>query len=271
MPGIGKAPMAFYLPPSQDKADMKVLIEKHGGQVSEIHECFTYQIAPISEDVPKQLYFWGDVFQGHWIVECIKQGSLLEPDNFYAFENREKGSKRVTFKSNNIRFTITEGLKIFELAKANQKTEREARGSAFWLEVERKGLIPNRKGDCLREFWKLHIHGELEDYMRKAVADEDRYCHAQKQIPQVRPQTKDGAYHQAEVRLFGAASIPVDTRRYNADDKTQKMLRSTSKARLQQKREAMTAVRARMQRTWPEAMTPAATEPPSAAVAENGA
>ena len=73
------------------------------------------------------------------------------------------------------------------------------------------------------------------------------------------------------MRLFGAAQIPVDTRRYNADDKTQKMLRSTSKARLQQKREAMTAVRARMQRTWPEAMAASASEPPVATVAENGA
>ena len=72
MPIIGSAPMVFYLPPSRDQKDLKILIEKHGGMTSEIHECFTYQVAPISEDVPKTQYFWGDVFQGHWIVESIK-------------------------------------------------------------------------------------------------------------------------------------------------------------------------------------------------------
>lgn len=90
--------MVFYLPQSNDRADMKTLIETHGGLVSEIHECFTYQVAPISEDVQKQQYFWGDVFQGHWIIESIKQGTLVEPDQFYAFHNKEKGSKRITFK-----------------------------------------------------------------------------------------------------------------------------------------------------------------------------
>ena len=119
LPIIGSAPMVFYLPPSKDRNDMKVLIEKHGGLISEIHECFTYQIAPISEDVPKTQFFWGDVFQGHWIVESIKQGSLLENDQFYAFHNKEKGSKRITFKNRgDIRYTITEGIKIFEIALA---------------------------------------------------------------------------------------------------------------------------------------------------------
>ena len=60
------------------------------------------------------------MFQGHWIVESIKQGSLLPPDQFYAFHNKEKGSKRVTFKNRDIRYTITEGIKIFEIALATQ-------------------------------------------------------------------------------------------------------------------------------------------------------
>ena len=46
-PIIGKVPMVFYLPPSKERSDMKVIIERHGGVVSEIHECYTYQIAPL--------------------------------------------------------------------------------------------------------------------------------------------------------------------------------------------------------------------------------
>ena len=53
LPIIGRVPMVFYLPPSSDRKDMRILIEKHGGLVSEFHECFTYQVAPISEDVNK--------------------------------------------------------------------------------------------------------------------------------------------------------------------------------------------------------------------------
>ena len=69
--------MIFYLPPSQDKADLKVLIENHGGVVSDFHECFTYQIAPVSGTVDRMLYFNGDVYQGHWLIDSVKQGKLL--------------------------------------------------------------------------------------------------------------------------------------------------------------------------------------------------
>ena len=92
-------------------------------------------MAPISEDVAKQLYFWGDVFQGHWIIDSIKHGSLLENDQYYAFTNKEKGSKRISFKAQGVRYTITEGIKIFEIALATQATEKDARGSAFWLQT----------------------------------------------------------------------------------------------------------------------------------------
>lgn len=115
--------MMFYLPPSKDRNDLSILIQKHGGLVTDIHECFTYQIAPISEDVPKVQYFWGDVFTGHWIVESIKQGKLLANDEYYAFNNREKGSKRLEFAAGKVKYTIREGIKIFEIALANITAE----------------------------------------------------------------------------------------------------------------------------------------------------
>ena len=78
------------------------------------------------------------------------------------------------------------------------------------------------------------------------MADETRYCHAFKQIPQVKIHMKEGQYQQAEMRMFGAAQIPVDNLRYMEDNNTQKMLRSTSKARNLQKRETMASVQARL-------------------------
>jgi hypothetical protein len=42
LPILGVVPMVFYLPPSVERADTKAIIEKYGGQVQDIHECFTY-------------------------------------------------------------------------------------------------------------------------------------------------------------------------------------------------------------------------------------
>ena len=114
--------MIFYLPPSRDKADLKLLIENHGGITSDFHECFTYQIAPLTQTIEKLHYFLGDVHQGHWLVESVKQGKMLDNKDYFAFKNTESGSKRIDFIAERIKYTITEGMKIFEIGVANEKT-----------------------------------------------------------------------------------------------------------------------------------------------------
>lgn len=174
--------MHFYIPPSKERNDLRVLIERYGGRITEIHECFTYQIAPLQEDVSNIEYFHGDVFLAHWLVESVKEGRLLDPENYLAFTNHEKGSKRVDFICNKLKYTITEGIKVFELALANPKN---ARGSAFWLKVQRSGVIPVRSGHSMRTFWKLNAMSGLEAFITKSVEDEHRFCHAFKHIPAV--------------------------------------------------------------------------------------
>ena len=39
--------LVFYIPDSEEKPTLTNLIEKYGGLVSEMHECFTYQIHPL--------------------------------------------------------------------------------------------------------------------------------------------------------------------------------------------------------------------------------
>ena len=49
-PVLGKVPLIFYLPLSPDnpeREEMVSLIEKYGGRVTNVHECHTYQIAPL--------------------------------------------------------------------------------------------------------------------------------------------------------------------------------------------------------------------------------
>ena len=86
------------------------------------------------------------------------------------------------FNRQMVQYTITEGIKIFELALANPSNSR---GAVFWLQVEQKGIIPRRPGESMRNFWKIHTHQGLEAYLARAVKDEHRYCHAFKRIPQV--------------------------------------------------------------------------------------
>ena len=89
--------MVFYLPPSREKNDLKALIEKHGGLVTDMHECFTYQIAPLNEEVKKSNYFLGDVYYAHWIVDSAKNGELLDKDQYFAFSPNVAHMKRMTF------------------------------------------------------------------------------------------------------------------------------------------------------------------------------
>ena len=42
LPVIGKVPMVFYIPQCKERNDIKLLIERHGGLVSDFHECFTF-------------------------------------------------------------------------------------------------------------------------------------------------------------------------------------------------------------------------------------
>ena len=44
---IGQVPMVFYLPQSDEKSDLALLIQRNGGLVSEFHECFSFQIEPL--------------------------------------------------------------------------------------------------------------------------------------------------------------------------------------------------------------------------------
>jgi hypothetical protein len=105
-----------------------------------------------------------------------------------------------------VRYTIREGIKVFELALANTES---ASGSSFWLEVERQNGIPRRTGESMRNFWKEKRNKGLELYLKSAVAhDQDRFSHAFKHL--LRPTTGPGeptpAQQQAEARLFEAAN-----------------------------------------------------------------
>lgn len=71
-------------------------------------------------ELAKNHFFYGDVYSAKWLVDSAKRGELLNKDEFFLYKNTEKGIKRIEFGVNKPIYTITEALKIFELAINNK-------------------------------------------------------------------------------------------------------------------------------------------------------
>ncbi len=104
----------FYIPECEEKPVLQGLIEKHGGMVSMLHECFTYQLHPLLELVPQKHFFRGDVYKATWITDSIKAGQLLDKDDYFLrnyneLDTRKNRSFDIGGKHP---YTITEALKI---------------------------------------------------------------------------------------------------------------------------------------------------------------
>ena len=156
------------------------------------------------------------------------------------------------FAGKKVKLTITEGIKIFELALATSETKRDSRGSRFWLEVQKSNVtIPNRPGETMRDFWKEVMRLGIENYISKEVSEDSRYCHAFKQIPQMRPESSDNLYSAAQVRVFEAANAPVDSLRYKSNPSDLKKLRGSDFYSREDKKKAERALQSRMEKIKP--------------------
>jgi hypothetical protein len=143
---------------------LKALILKYGGQLSEFHECFTYQIEPVLEVPSQKSFFVGDVYSARWLVDSVKAGELLSRNEYHRYKNEEvPGIMRFAFGKSNVKYTIREAIQIFKLGLQNKEYSKS---SAFWLQVERSGTIPKRTGDSLRNFWKESCKKGIENYMK---------------------------------------------------------------------------------------------------------
>ena len=67
--------------------------------ISEFHECFTYQIELITEQLTPKHFFNGDIYEAKWIIESIKAGELLPKEDYLSFNNTVDGCKRLGFGS----------------------------------------------------------------------------------------------------------------------------------------------------------------------------
>ena len=83
--------MCFYLPKSPELNDLSKLIQNHGGKITEMHECFTYQIQPLAFKLNESSYFMGKVYKAHWLVDSVREGGLLDSEQYLEFEKKSTG------------------------------------------------------------------------------------------------------------------------------------------------------------------------------------
>ena len=81
-----------------------------------------------------------------------------------------------------MKYTITEAIKIFQIAIRNKQFAKSAQ---FWMTVERQNTLPKRTADSLRNFWKTVEKKGIENYMRNALDSNVWFCHSFPRIPKV--------------------------------------------------------------------------------------
>ena len=202
LPIIQEVPILFYIPQCEQHADLKALIERYGGVVTEMHECFTYQILPLGAAHQGGKFFAGEVFSAKWLLDSVQRGQLLASEPYLEWTNTDPKCLKLDFNQGKLRYTIREGIRIFELALANSS---KAGGLTFWQAVESENHIPRRTADSLRNFWKEKRNGGLENYLNNAVSkDQDRFCHAFRTVlrPKTGPLLPTKAQKEAEARLL---------------------------------------------------------------------
>ena len=114
----------------------------------------------------------------------MKEGTLLNRESYHSFNNQHEGCKRLGFGKQHVRYTITEAIKVFQIA-LQKENKTKSKSASFWIEVERNQTLPKRTADSLRNFWKTVEKNGLENYMRNALEKNTWYCHAFCKIPKV--------------------------------------------------------------------------------------
>lgn len=82
LPYIGEVSMMFYIPDCEEKDMLVSVIEKYGGKYTKFHECFSYQINPVYNELQAKDFFVGDVYRATWLLDSIKAGELLDKDEY---------------------------------------------------------------------------------------------------------------------------------------------------------------------------------------------
>lgn len=170
----------FYLPDNDLSFELRKLIEKHGGKVTDQHECFTYQLKLENAKTNFQDYYKGPIYSSKWVMESIAEGKLLKKDDYFMCINVHEKSRKLNIGKKK-KYTIIEGIKIFETVGSHKKEHLNS--SAFWTKVVNQTIFPERAADSLRNFWKKIEFKQLEQYLIECVHEGIDFCLSFKNIP----------------------------------------------------------------------------------------
>lgn len=137
----------------------------------------------------------------------MAQGGLANKEDYLSYTNKADGCKRLGFGKQHVKYTITEAIKVFQIA-LTKEGKTKSKSASFWLQVERSQILPKRTADSLRNFWKTVEKSGLENYMRQALETNTWYCHAFCKIPKVKMICSANDDGSLEVELIRLAEDP---------------------------------------------------------------
>jgi hypothetical protein len=103
------------------------------------------------------------VYSADWLTDSVKAGQLLDKSEYFKYLNKGKQVRRMEFNKQVLEYTITETLKVIEIAAANPKS---AKGITFWNKKAGEGVIPTRSGDSMLNHFKLIQVRGLDTFLK---------------------------------------------------------------------------------------------------------
>lgn len=82
--------------------------------MSELSECFTYQIKPDNSKSKFDAYFKGIIYSARWIFQSIEEKRLLPKEQFFICMNLSANSRTLNLAKKK-KYTIIEGIRLYEI------------------------------------------------------------------------------------------------------------------------------------------------------------
>ena len=155
--------MVFFLPTGTDQEHIDLVLS-HGGQVSNIVECFTYQLSLVpltnksynegsfakKQPNPKQ-YYPGNIYSFDWVLDSIKNNRMITLDRYLLLTipypaamgiSNAMIKKQSGLSGQRTRFTMRELIKIFQVTE--QFPSKKNKNQVYWQRFIKQGYFPGR-------------------------------------------------------------------------------------------------------------------------------
>ena len=87
----------------------------------------------MQQKAKKNSFFKGDVYRANWLIDSVKAGQLLDKQQYFSHSD-QSSSKRLSFTSEKVAYSITEAIKVFDIGMTNSTS---AAGATFWKEIKK--------------------------------------------------------------------------------------------------------------------------------------